>query len=173
MTAASRAFFVLQDDGYKCRAENSNDGNSITFNNAKGMYAFLDGNYDQYLKNGDSNFDQFFLDIFSLATADAPKNTLSSSIGKSMSYFFIISDVKSLADNLTYNNVLGSLNASSDLVIDVVGVYGVKGACLSIGLKYTKQGFVFGTYQMGKASVELEKYIVNKWSNDLFGIYFK
>ena len=143
MTAASRAFFVLQDDGYKCRAENSNDGNSITFNNAKGMYAFLDGNYDQYLKNNDFSFDELFLDIYSVATASSPTNSL---LGRSNQVITSISafhdSVKALS-NFNNGDIPGGINSTADFVIDVVGYFGFKGACISIGLKYTKKGVMF------------------------------
>ena len=173
MTAASRAFFVLQDDGYKCRAENSNDGNSITFNNAKGMYAFLDGNYDQYLKNNDFSFDELFLDIYSVATASSPTNSL---LGRSNQVITSISafhdSVKALS-NFNNGDIPGGINSTADFVIDVVGYFGFKGACISIGLKYTKKGVMFSATEMARGSIELEKHVVNTWTEAIFGVKFK
>ena len=59
------------------------------------------------------------------------------------------------------------------MVIDIVGAAGPSGACLSIGLKYTKKGFMFAVEQMAEAKVKMEKQVVNKWTYTLFGSIFK
>lgn len=173
MTAASRAFFVLQDDGYKCRSENSNDGNSITFNNAKGMYAFLDGKYDQYLKNNDFSFDELFLDIFSVATASSPSNSLLGKSNQLITVCSVTQDFSKLYSCSKNVDVLGGINSGTDLIIDAVGAFGLKGLCISIGLKYTKRGAIFSVTEMAKGSIEFERYTVNRWTETLFGVKLK
>ena len=62
MSAAARAFFILQNYGYICMAKESNQGQSITFTNARSMYSFLDGTYEEYELLSivvDENFTQF------------------------------------------------------------------------------------------------------------------
>lgn len=173
MTAASRAFFVLQDDGYKCRAENSNDGNSITFNNAKGMYAFLDGNYDQYLKNNDFSFDELFLDIYSVATASSPAKSLLGKSNQMITICSVAQDFSKLYSCSKNGDVLGGINSGADLIIDAVGALGLKGACISIGLKYTKKGVMFSVTEMARGSIEFEKHVVNTWTETISGVKFK
>lgn len=137
------------------------------------MYSFIDNTYNNYL-NGDSfNFTEFLSDTISFTTATAEKGTIASGLNKFVSIITIYSDGKKLVKNISQGNTFGAIDSSVDLLIDGVGFAGPAGGYISIGLKYTKRGVIFGITQFARGQIELEKYAFNKWSESMFGVRFK
>ena len=134
---------------------------------------YLDGKYDQYLKNNDFSFDELFLDIFSVATASSPSNSLLGKSNQLITVCSVTQDFSKLYSCSKNVDVLGGINSGTDLIIDAVGAFGLKGLCISIGLKYTKRGAIFSVTEMAKGSIEFERYTVNRWTETLFGVKLK
>ncbi|MCR5763580.1 MAG: hypothetical protein K6G00_09395 [Treponema sp.] len=173
MVRAERVFLALQDDGYFCKAKDSNSEQSITFTNARGMDAFINGTYEQYLNEVDFVFDEFFLDIVGLITSDAPQKSFSGVLNIGLTTYSVMSDLINAADQFSSGNMLSGINYSADMIIDAIGYGGIAGACVSVELKYTKRGLLFTIEQLAKAEIELEHYVINYFTKSVSGVTIK
>lgn len=115
----------------------------------------------------------FFLDVIWLVTSDSPSKSFSGRLNMGLTTLSVISDAYKTVQNLSDGNKLGAINSSADLIIDAIGYAGTAGACISIELKYTKKGVIFGIVQMARAKIELDRYFINNFTKTLFGVTVK
>ena len=125
------------------------------------------------LNEANFNFDDFFLDVIGLATSDSPSKSFSGRLNIGLTTLSVVSDAYKTVQNFSDGNKLGAINSSADLIIDAIGYEGTAGACISIELKYTKKGVIFGIVQMAKAKIELDRYFINNFTKTLFGVTVK
>lgn len=158
--------------------KNKNIKQCVAFDK-KSDYQLTFTDKDQFKRIVDSNLLNAFSNVFSkvsdgVSLAQGIENIKGIEVaGNVVTGISVVSDSIQTVKNLNKGNKYGAASSAVDMGIDVIGFFGPEGAYFSVVLKYSKKGTEFGISELAKASVYLEREIVNEWTNTLFGVKFK
>ena len=172
--SAYKAFALLSQLGEcnGCTAIDPKTGSTITFDNPQAMGQFIENTRDD---SGNINFEQIFSkvsDAVGIGFAATGSNILKN-LSTGFTLVAVGNDSAKLWNNIQHDDIYSSVNNGIDIIIDSIGFFGTTGTVVSIGLKYTKTGIEAGASGLAQFNVVAERYILNRWSQAMFGIDIK